>query len=190
MSSLFPLRFRYPFRVIPHRPSGNDIERCGSRSAGEESSRASSFFPRLLQSPFCYPQGHRRLVPFDRSLPPQPFYASLPFSHGDGSVGSPVSLSERLDGVAGSPGCLPSGSGAPVISALPEVLRGGFRPAVSGSVLQPLDCSASVHSSHGSYLIHYASLRFPDPAVSGRLAHSGIHVSRDSAGEGLSPLAL
>ena len=172
--------YRIPFHVIPFLSSsdtpselfpivhpGNGVECCGSRSAGEGSSRASSFFPRLLQSPFRYPQGHRGLAPSDRPLLPQPFCASLPFSHGDGSVGSPVSSSGRYDGVAGSPGRLPSGSGAPVFSPLPEVLRGGFRPAVAGSVLWPLDYSAGVHMSHGPYLFHHASLRFPDPAVSG-----------------------
>ena len=177
------LRFDYriPFRVIPflsqvpiplpsYSPSSIRGMTLNAAVADLQEKRA---VEPALSSPgyyshlFATPRGHRRLVPFDRSLPPQPFCASLPFSHGDGSVGSPVSSSERLDDVARSQGCLPSGPGAPVISALPEVLRGGFRPAVSGSMLRPLDCPASVHVSHGSYLFHHASLRFPDPAVSG-----------------------
>ena len=169
---------------------GFGIVRCGGRSAGKGGCRASSFFPRLLQSPHCYPQGHRGLAAGDRPFAPQPFGASLPFSHGDCSVGSPVSPSGGLDGVPGSPGRLPSSSSAPVISALPEVLRGGLRPAVSSSVLRPLDRSAGVHACHGSHLFHHASLRFPDPPLSGRLARPRILISRDSAGEGLSPLAL
>ena len=139
---------------------------------------------------FVTPQGHRGLAAGDRPLPPQPLCASLPFSLGDSSVGSPVFSSGRLGGVPGSPGCLPSGSVAPVILALPEVLRGGFCPAVSCSLLRPVVCSAGVHASHGSYLFQHASLRVPDPTVSGRLARSGILVSRERVGEGLSHLAL
>ena len=176
--------------LLPVVHQGFGVVRCGSRSAGKEGCRASSFFPRLLQSPVCYPQGHRGLAAVDRPFTPQLFCASLLFSHRDCSVGSPVSLSGGLDGVPGSPGRLPSGSSAPVISALPEVLHGGFRPAVSISVLRPLNRSVSVHTYHGSYLFHHASLRFQDPPLSGRLARPGILGSRDSAGEGLSPLAL
>ena len=169
----------------------NCVEQCGSRSAGEGSHGTGSFISRLLQLPVCYPpQGHRVLAAGNRPLQPQPFCASLPFSHGDGSVSSPVSLSGRLDGVPGAPGRLPSGSGASVILALPEVLLGGFGPVVSGSLLRPFDCSAGVHTRHGPYLFHHALLWVPDPMVSGRLARPGILISRDSAGEGLSSLAL
>ena len=202
------LRFGYriPFRVIPflsrvpiplpsYSPSSirgmalsAAVADLQEKGAVEPAPSFPGYYSRLFVT--RYPQGHRGLATCDRPLTPQPFGASLPFSYGDGSVGSPVSSSGRLDGVAGSPGCLPLGYGAPVISALPAVLRGGFRPAVLGSVLRPLHCSASIHARHGSYLFHHASLKFPDPTLSGRLARSGIHISRDSAGEGLSALAL
>ena len=149
-----------PSELFPIVHPGNGVECCGSRSAGEGSSRAGSFFPWLLQSPVRYPQGHRGLASCDRPFTPQPFDACLSFPRGDSTVGSPVSSSGRLDGVPGSPGCLPSGCGAPVISALPEVLRGGFRTAVSGSVLRPFNCSASIHERHGSYLFHHACYGF------------------------------
>ena len=108
----------------------------------------------------------------------QPFCSRLPFLHGDGSVGSPVSSSGRLDGVPGPPGRLSSGSCAPVISALPELLRGGFLPAVSCSLLRPLDYPSGVHAHHGPYLFHHAPLRFPGPTVSRLLARPRVLVSR------------
>ena len=179
-----------PSELFPIVHPGNRVEQCDGRSAGEGIHQTGSFNSRLLQPPVRYPQGHRGSAAGNRPLPPQPFCSRLPFSHGDSSVGSPVSSSGRLDGVRGSPGRLSSGSCAPVVTALPEVLRGGFCPAVSCSLLRPLDCPAGVHTCHGSYLFHHAPLQFPDPTVSGQLARPRILVSRESAGEGFSPLVV
>ena len=101
-----------------------------------------------------------------------------------------VSSSGRLDGVSGSPGCLPSGSSASVISALPEVLCGGLGPAVLWSLFRPVDFPAGVHAGHGPCVCHHAPVQFQDPTLPGRLACPRILVSEYSAGEGLSPLAL
>ena len=106
----------------------------------------------------------------NRSFAPQPSSSCLPFSRGDGPIGSPVALPRRLDGVPGSPGRVLPGSGAPVISALPEVLRGGFSASVPRSLLWPFDCPSGVYASHGAYLSHHALLRFRDHALPGRLA--------------------
>ena len=149
-----------PSQLFSQFQPGDCVGRCGGRSPRESSSRTSSFGSGLLQPPLCHPQG-------DRSLTPQPAGPCLPVSHGDSFVGSPISSSGRLDGIPGSPGCLPSGSGAPVISALPEVLRGGLGPAVSRSLFRPLDCPSGVHAGHGPCVCHYAPLRLQDPALSG-----------------------
>ena len=118
-----------PSQLFSQVHQGDCVGRCSGKSPRERSSRASSFGPGLLQSPLCHPQSHWGLEACDRSLTPQPVRPGLQVSHGDCGVGSPISSSGRLDGVTGSPGCLPSGSGESVISALPEVLR-------EGSVLQ------------------------------------------------------
>ena len=146
---------------------GNCAEHRSGRSACERSSQTSSFYSGLLQPSFCYPQGHRGLAACDRSFAPQPFGPHLPLPHGDGPIGSPVSSSGRLDGIPGSPGYLPSGSGAPVFSALPEVLRGGFGAAIPRSLIQSLDCPSGVHACHGPYLFHHAPLRLQDLALPG-----------------------
>ena len=83
-----------PSELLPVVHQGIGIVSCGSRSAGKGGCRASSFFPRLLQSPVCNLQGHRGLATGDRPFASQPFCASLPFSHGDSSVGSPVFVRE------------------------------------------------------------------------------------------------
>ena len=64
------------------------------------------------------------------------------FSHGDSTVGPPVSASWGLDGVSGSEGRIPSGSCSSGVSLLPEILcrRGGL--SISRSLLRPFDCSA------------------------------------------------
>ena len=126
----------------------------------------------------------------DRSLTPQPFGPGLQVSHGGCGVGSPVSSFGGLDGVPGFPGRLPSGSGASFISALPEVLRGGFGPAVSHPLFQSVDCPAGVHEGHGPCVYHHAPLRVPHPSLPGRLACPRVLVSGYRAGERLSPLAL
>ena len=127
---------------------------------------------------------------YNRPLTPQPVGPCLPVSYGDSFVSFPISSSGRLDGIPGSLGCLPSGSGAPIISTLPEVMRGGLGPAVSRSLFRPLDCPSGVHAGPGPCICHHAPLQLQDPSSSGRLARPRILVSRDSAGEGLPPLAL
>ena len=179
-----------PSQLFSQLHQGDCVGRCGGRSPRERSSRTSSFGSGLLQPPLCHPQGLRWLEACDRSRTPQPVGPCLPVSCGDSFVGSPISSSGGLDGIPGSPGCLPSGSGAPVISALPEVLRGGLSPAVSRSLFRPLDCPSGVHAGHGPCLCHHAPLRLQDPALSGRMACPRVLVSGDSAGEGFSTLAL
>ena len=98
---------------------------CGSRPAGEGNHRTGSLFPRLLQPSFCDTKGHWWVAPGDRPLAPQPVGGCLAFSYGDCPVGSPVSLSLGLDGVLGTQGRLPSGSGSSIFTSVPEVLRGG-----------------------------------------------------------------
>ena len=177
-------------QLFPHFRQGDCFDRCGGGSPRERSSRANSFRSGVLQSPLCHPQGHRGLATSDRSLTPQPFGSGLQFPHGDFHFRSPISSSGGLDGVPGSPGCLPSGTSAPVIAPLPEVLRGDLGPTVSRAVLRPVVCAAGIHTSHGPYLRHHAPLRVPHSAVFGRLACPRLLVSGSRAGEGLSSMAL
>ena len=90
-----------------------------------------SSFPWLLQPSLCDSQGHWWVAAGDRPLTPQRLGGCLPFPHGVNSNRSPVSPGGRLDGIPGSPGCLPSGSGASIFSPVPEVLRGGVSLPVS-----------------------------------------------------------
>ena len=156
-----------PSQLFPQLHQGDCVGRCGGRFARERSSRASSFGSWLLQSPLCHPQSHRGLEACDRPLTLRLVGSCLPVSHGDSCVDSPISSSGRLDGVPGSPRCLPLGSGAPVISALPEVLRGGLGPAVSCSLFRPVDCPAGVHAGHGPCVCHHAPVWFQDPTLPG-----------------------
>ena len=76
--------------------------RCGRGSAGEGGNRACTSFPGLLQPSLCDSQGHRWVAPGDRPLTPQQLGGCRPFPHGDYPVCSPISPSQRLDGIPGS----------------------------------------------------------------------------------------
>ena len=169
---------------------GDCVGWCDCGAPRERSSRASSVRSGILQSPLCHPQGHRGLEVCNRPLMLQPFGPGLQVSHGDCRFSSPISSSKGLDGVPGSPGRLPSGTGASVISPLPEVLRGGIGPAVSRPLLRSVDCTAGVHTGHGPCVCHHAPLRAPHPSLSGQLARPRLLVSGCSAAERLSPLAF
>ena len=130
--------------------------RCGGGSSGG-GYRTCVSFPRLLQPFVRHTQGHRWVAPGDRPLAPQRLGGSLPFPHGDSPVGSPVSPSGGLDGVSGSPGRLPPGSGPSIFSSVPEVLRGGVCLPVSRPLLRPVDGSAGVYSCHVPGLFDHAS---------------------------------
>ena len=158
--------------------------RCGRSAAGEGSTRTCDSFSGLLQPSFCHSQSHRWVAPGDRPLVPQQLGGRLPFPYGDYPVCSPISPSWRLDGIPGSPGCLPPGSGPSIVSTLPEVLLGGVGLPVPHLLLRPVDGSAGVYACHGPGLIDNASSRIPDPPVSRRLACAGLLLSRDRAGEG------
>ena len=138
---------------------------CGRGSAGEAGNRACASFPGLLQPSLCDSQGHRWVVPGDRPLPPQQLGGCLPFPHGDYPVCFLISPSRRLDGIPGSLGCVPPGSGPSVFATLPEVLRGRVGLPVPHPLLRPVDDSAGVYSRHDPGLFDNASSRFPDSLV-------------------------
>ena len=182
-----------PIPLPSYSPSsirGLALDHCGSRFAREGGHRACSSFSRLLQPPLCHSQSHRGLAACYRPLPSQPVYSSLPFPHGDPTVGPPVSASRGLDGFLGPEGRLLSGSGSPRVSLLSEVLCGRGGLAVSRSLLRPFHRTAGVHSCHGSDLVDHASSRVPDSEVPGRLAGPRVLVSEPGSGEGLPSSAL
>ena len=182
------LMFRSPFSATALIPSG--FVRCGVRLGREGGHRDHASFTGVLQSPLCQSQSHRGLVTGHRSLTPHRLGGALQFPHEDCSVRSPISPSGGLDGVPGSPGCLPPGSSSSSFSPLPEVLRGGCGVSVSGPVLRPLFGPSGVHPRHGSCLVHYASPRILSSVLPRRLASPGLHLPGPSASEGLPPLAV
>ena len=99
--------------------------RCNRSVSGEGSNQACASLSGLLLPSFCHSQGHRWVAPCDIPLATQQLGGRLPFPYGDYPVCSPISPSRGLDGIPGSPGCLPPGSGPSIVSTLPEVLRGG-----------------------------------------------------------------
>ena len=152
-------------KLQPHVHQGVDSCRCGGRPAGEGGYQTCSSFPRLLQPSVRDSQGHRWVASGDRSLAPQQLGGCLPFPHGDSPVCAPVSSSGGLDGIPGSPGCLPPGSGPSFFSEVPEVLRGRVVLPVSRPLLRPVDSSAGVYSHHVPGLFDNASPRVPDSPV-------------------------
>ena len=97
----------------------------------------------------------------DRPLVPQRICGCLPFSYGDDTVHSAVSQGGGLDGVSGSPGRLPPGSGASIFSPVPGVLREGVGFPVSLPLLWPVDGSLDIHPvssimhRHGFRVLRY-----------------------------------
>ena len=121
---------------------------------------------------------------------PQQLDGCLTFPHGDYTVCSPISPFQRLDGIPGSPGCLPPGSGPSVFATLPKVLHERVCLPVPHPLLRPVDSSSGVHMCHGPGLFDNASSRFPDSPVPRRLVCCWLLLSRDSTGEGFPSLAL
>ena len=147
--------------------------RPGVCFGGEGGHRDRASFPGVLQSSFCDPQGHRWVASGDRSLTPQRLGGRLPFPYGDCSDRAPVSSGRGLDGIPGSPGCLPPGSGSSIVSTVPEVLRWGLGLPVSRPLFRSLDGSPSVHPHHGSCVLDHASSRVPHSPVPQRLVSPG-----------------
>ena len=179
-----------PAQLQPQFHQGAGVVRCGVRLSGKGGHRDRPSFSGVLQSPLCHSQSHRGLATCHRPLMPQRLGGALQFSHGDCPIRSPVSPAGGLDGVPGSPGCLPPGSSSSGFSPLPEVLRGGYGVSVSSPVLRPFLSPSGVHPCHGSYFVHHASPRFSSSPLFGRLASPGLHLPGTSKCEGLPPLAL
>ena len=177
-------------QLLPVIHQGVSSHYCGSRSPCEGGHRTGPSFSRLLQPPLCHSQSHRGLAACDRPLPPQPVCSCLSLSHGDSTVGPPVSASGGLDGFAGPVRCLPSGPSSPRISPFSEVLCGGGSLAVPRSLLRPFHRPAGIHACHGSDLVDHASPQVPDLEVPRRLASPRVLLSEPGSGEGLPSVAL
>ena len=176
-----------PFQLQPKFHQGAGFVGRGVRLGGERGHRDRASFPGVLQSPLCYPQGHRELATGHRFLAPQRLGGVLLFSHGDYPVSAPVSPSRGLDGIPGPPGCLLPGSGPSSFLPLPEVLRGGCGVPVSSLVLRSLDGPSGVHPPHGSCLFDYASSRFPSAQIPRRLVSPGLLLPGHCASEAIVP---
>ena len=98
----------------------------------------------------------------DRPRTPQRLGGCLPLPHGDCPVSSSVSSSGGLDGILGSPGCLPPVSGPSIFSSVSEVPRGGVGLPVPRSLFWPVDGSASVYMCHGSGFLGFRILCYLD----------------------------
>ena len=195
------LRFRYqvPFRSRPplssillplpsYSPSSirglalaDAVSDLVAKEAIDPAPPTSGFYSRLLVTPE---------VTGDRPLTPQRFCGCRPLSYGDYTDRSPVSLCGRLDGVPGSPGRLPPGSGSAIFSLVSEVLRREVGLPVPRALFWPVDGSSGIHPRHGPCLHDHASSWVPDSPVSRRLAGPCFHLPGDCAGEGFSSLAL
>ena len=179
-----------PSQLLPVFHQEISSDRCSGGFAREGSYRACSSFSRQLQPPLCHSQSYRGLAACYRPLPSQPVCSSLPFSHGDSTVDPTVSASWGLDVFPGPEGRLPSGSGSPRVSLLPEVLCGRGGLVVLHTLFRPFDRPAGVHECHGPDIVNHASLWVQDSEVSQRLASPRVLVSEPVSGEGISPLAL
>ena len=104
-----------------------------------------------------------------RPLPPQSLCGCVPLSDGDHSVGSPVSLSGRLDGLHRFEGSVPPGAGSSRISSLSTLRVQGSRFPIQSSVLWPLHGSAGLLLGHGSCFRHTPRYGYPHAQVSQRL---------------------
>ena len=149
----------------PQFHPGAGFCRRSVRFGCEGGHRDRSAFPGLLQPSLCDPQGHQWVASGDRPLTSQRLGGCLPLPLEDNPDRSPISLGGRLDGIPGSPGCLPTGSSASIFSPVPEILRGRVSLPVSRPLLRSVDSSPSVHLRHGSCLLDNASSRVSHPPV-------------------------
>ena len=92
------------------------------------------------------------------------------FQDGDSPVGSPFSLSWRLDGVSRLERCVLAGSDASGISQVPQIrsLREGV--PVQGSLLWPVHGSSGFHTGHGSCFGFSSLFWHSTSSISRRLA--------------------
>ena len=144
----------------------------------------------LLQPAFRDSQGYGRLEASYRSLPSQPLHSPLPVPHGNFGFRPPVAPPWRLDGIIRSTGCLPPGPCPSGLSKVSQVLRWSRGFSVQGSLLWSFFGASGLHAGHGSSLFLYAPVRIPDPSLPRRLAGSGILLSGDHTGEGLSSMVM
>ena len=159
-------------------------------TSSQRGSRTSSSNSGLLQPDVCGPKSLGVLETYNRSLDSQQEREVREVQDGDSSICSSFDQNRGLDGVPGSPGCLPSNPHSSGIEEVPQIHNSGGVVSIQGTLLRSHNSSSSVHSGHGPYFGHYASSRLPDSPLPRRLVDPGLLSSRGSAGKGLSPLAL
>ena len=85
-----------------------------------------------------------------RPVSPEPECGSDPFSDGDIPDGSACYSQERLDGLHGSEGCIPSDPDPPCVAQVPQVHSRREDLAVPGPLLRSVHSTAGVHSCDGT----------------------------------------
>ena len=131
--------------------SGADSQECCGA--------CSTSFPRLLQPSICSVEDLWVLETRHRSLDPQSLRGRVTFPDGDHTVGPPVCLSGRLDGLHRSQGSLPAGPCPSGFSPLPSVCGTGQGVPVLCSLLWPLHGSSGLLPGHGSCFLHSWGIR-------------------------------
>ena len=174
-----------PSELSPLLHPGASSRCCSERLIVQRCHRAGISRPRLLQSPFYYTKGHRRLAPGYRSVLPQSLCSAVSFLHGGSPVRPPIYPPWRLDDFSRPSGCLPPGSCPSGVSEVSAFLSWRHGLSISGSVLWTVIRTSSLHSCHGPSLLRHVSFWVLDPALFGRLVSPWILPSGDWAGEGL-----
>ena len=139
------LRVSGPFSFVANSlPCSAPLTELVAKEAIEPAPPSPGFYSRLFVTPKVTSGWH----PVIDLFTPLWLGGRLPLPHGDYPDHSSVSLGRGLDGIPGSPGCLPAGSGASIFSPVPEVLQGGVNLPVSRSLFRPVDGSSGVHPRH------------------------------------------
>ena len=162
-------------------------ESPGVRSTGpvrEGSYRTRSHVARLFQSRLCGPESFRGLASHHRLVPFQQVCGENQVPDGDSPVSLGLYPEGRLDGVTGSEGRLPSGSGSSGESTLPSLRHRGGRLPVQGPMFRSQDLTTSFYEGHGSCFSNFAQSRYTDAPLSGRLVSSSNIFSGVSLGKG------
>lgn len=164
----------------------HSIGHRGQTTHGQRGNRRSTQDTRVLQSPICRGQSHRRISPSHRPLCTEQVHSHYKVQDGNGENSTCSHSQGRLDDISRPEGCLLPNTNPPRESPISSVCLEGATIPVSRSMFWPVHCSTSVYEDDGADFSGFTSEGSPSPTLPRRLAcascnKTGIHTINTNA---------
>ena len=155
--------------------AGGGVGSSTQRSSGGRRTNAG-----FLQQDLCCHQSLRRISSNNRSFSVKQLCQENQVSYGNNSNGPGCRPKRRLDGLSGSPRCLPPRTNPPKESKVSPICMESEGSPIQSPMFRPDQGSTSIHQNHGSDFGLSPQARNSPTSIPRRLAPPGLDATRSA----------